>query len=70
MVVINKVDAVAAADVDRLEAAVAVIVPGVPVVRAASPVRIDDLERLCGRRVLVVEDVRRSPMAAWPSVPA
>ncbi len=56
VVVINKVDAAAAADVDRLEAAVAAIVPGVPVVRAASPVRIDDLERVRDRRVLVVED--------------
>jgi predicted GTPase len=56
IVVINKVNAAAAADVDRLEEAVSAIVPGVPVVRAASPVRIDDPVRLRGRRVLVVED--------------
>jgi predicted GTPase len=56
IVVINKVDAVSTADVDRLEAAVSAIVPGVPVVRAASPVRIDAPDRLRGRRVLVVED--------------
>ncbi|HEY9191623.1 MAG TPA: GTP-binding protein, partial [Methyloversatilis sp.] len=56
VVVINKVDAASAADVERLEAAIQVIVPGVRVVRAASPVRIDDPERLRGKRVLVVED--------------
>lgn len=56
LVVINKVDAAAAVDVERLEAALRRIVPGVPVVHAASPVRIDDPQRLRGRRVLVVED--------------
>ena len=56
VVVINKVDAAAAEDVARLEAAVAQIVPGVPIVRAASPVRLDDPQRLRRRRVLVVED--------------
>ncbi len=56
VVVINKVDAAAAAEVCRLETAIRAIVPGVPVVRAASPVCIDDPERLHGRRVLVVED--------------
>ena len=56
VVVINKVDAAAAEDVARLEAAVAQIVPGVPIVRAASPVRLDDPQRLRHKRVLVVED--------------
>ena len=56
VVVINKVDAAAAEDLARLQAAVARIVPGVPVVRAASPVRIDEPGKLRGRRVLVVED--------------
>jgi len=56
VVVVNKVDAAPAADVARLQAAISRIVPGVPVVRAASPVRLDDPERLRGRRVLVVED--------------
>jgi predicted GTPase len=56
VVVINKVDAAAPDDVARVEAAVAAIVPGVPVVRAASPVSIDDPARLRNRRVLVVED--------------
>ena len=56
VVVINKVDAAAAGDVAGLEAAVSAIVPGVPVVRAASPVRVDDPEQLRRKRVLVVED--------------
>jgi len=56
VVVVNKVDAAVPADVARLQEAVAVIVPGVPIVRAASPVRIDDAAALQGRRVLVVED--------------
>jgi predicted GTPase len=56
IVVVNKVDAAPAGAVEQLEAAVAAIVPGVPLVRAASPVRIDDPARLRGRRVLVVED--------------
>jgi predicted GTPase len=56
VVVINKVDAAAPDDVARLQAAIAGIVPGVPVVHAASPVRLDDARQLRGRRVLVVED--------------
>jgi predicted GTPase len=56
IVVVNKVDAAAPTDVARIEAAIAAIVPAVPVVRAASPVRIDAPERLRGKRVLVVED--------------
>jgi predicted GTPase len=56
VVVINKVDAADAGAVARLEQDVAAIVPGVPVVRAASPVTIDDPDRLRGRRVLIVED--------------
>jgi predicted GTPase len=56
VVVVNKVDAAAADDVARLEAAVAQTVPGVPIVRAASPVHIDEPEKLRHRRVLVVED--------------
>ena len=56
VVVVNKVDAAPTADVARLEGALAAIVPGVPVVRAASPVHVDDAAALRGRRVLVVED--------------
>ncbi len=56
IVVINKVDAAPAADVARLEAALAALLPGMPVVRAASPVQVDAPDLVHGRRVLVVED--------------
>lgn len=56
LVVINKVDAAPAADVERLAAALAELRPGIPIVRAASPVQIDQPELVRGRRVLVVED--------------
>jgi predicted GTPase len=56
IVVLNKVDAAPAADVARLQAAVAALRPGVPIVQAASPVQVDAPEQLRGKRVLVVED--------------
>ncbi len=56
VVVVNKVDAASAADVQRVVDEVSAINPRAPVVRAASPVRLDDPERVRGRRVLVVED--------------
>ncbi|MFN7713075.1 MAG: GTP-binding protein [Curvibacter sp.] len=56
LVVLNKVDAAPAANVASLEAAALTLRPGVPVVRAASPIQIDAPQQLLGRRVLVVED--------------
>jgi predicted GTPase len=56
VVVVNKVDAAASADVERVIEEVRAIRPGVPLVRAASPARADDPEAIRGRRVLVVED--------------
>jgi predicted GTPase len=56
IVVVNKVDAAPPGDVARAIAAVATINPRAAIVRAASPVRLDDPEALRGRRVLVVED--------------
>ena len=56
VVVINKVDAAAAADVQRLTDAVRVVNTRAAIVRAASPVRLDDPAQVRGRRVLVVED--------------
>ncbi len=56
VVVINKVDAAPAADVERVAEEVRAVNSRAPVVRAASPVRLDDPERVRGRRVLVVED--------------
>jgi predicted GTPase len=56
VVVLNKVDAAAPAAVEGLAAALANLVPDVPQVRAASPIVLDDPERVRGRRVLVVDD--------------
>ncbi len=56
ILLVTKVDAAAAEDVDAVVAAVTAIRPGAPVVRAASPVRLDDPAAVRGRRVLVVED--------------
>ena len=56
VVVVNKVDAAGAGDEARAIAAVRSVRPDVPLVRAASPVRLDDAGRVRGRRVLVVED--------------
>jgi predicted GTPase len=56
VVVINKVDAAPAADVERVRAEIRALNPGAAVVCAASPVRLDDPAAVRGRRVLVVED--------------
>jgi predicted GTPase len=56
VVVVNKVDAAASADVQRLGAAARAINPGARIVRTASPPRLEDAQTLRGRRVLVVED--------------
>jgi predicted GTPase len=42
--------------VDQLEASVRRLKPQAPILRAASPVRLDDARRVRGRRVVVVED--------------
>lgn len=56
VVVVNKVDGAEADVVERLVADVAVVNPGATVVRAASPVVLDDGPSLSGRRVVCVED--------------
>jgi predicted GTPase len=56
VLVINKVDAAAEADVTRIEAELHALNPGAPIVRAASPVLLDDTGAIRGRRVIVVED--------------
>lgn len=56
VIVINKADAADADSLQRLEEALAAECPGVPVVCAASPVRLDAPEEVAGRKVLVVED--------------
>ena len=56
IVVVNKVDAAPAADVERAVAAARRLAPSATLVRAASPVRLADPAAVAGRRVLVVED--------------
>jgi len=56
VVVINKVDAASPADVQRVSDEVREVNPSATVVRAASPVRLDNPAAVQGRRVLVVED--------------
>ena len=56
VVVVNKVDSARAEDVEQLVATVGRVNPRAVVVRAASPVTLDDGPSLAGRPVLVVED--------------
>ena len=56
VVVINKVDAAGDRQVAAIERAVRGIDPEATIVRAASPVTLDDPDAVEGRRVLVVED--------------
>ncbi len=56
VVLVPKVDAAAPAEVQRVVDAVRELRPGVPVVKAASRVSLDDPEAVRGRRVLVVDD--------------
>lgn len=54
--VVNKVDAAPPEQVERVIEEVRAIVPGKPILRAASPVLLDDPRAIDGKRVLVVED--------------
>jgi predicted GTPase len=56
VVVLNKVDAAPRGDVARAIEVIRTVNPAAPLVRAASPVRLDDPAAVRGRRVLVVED--------------
>jgi predicted GTPase len=56
VVVINKVDAASVADVERVADEVRSANPAATLLRAASPVTLDDPAAVRGRRVLVVED--------------
>jgi predicted GTPase len=56
IVVIAKCDAAEPAVVDGLEQELSALLPGRPLVRAASPVSLEDPETVAGRRVLVIED--------------
>jgi predicted GTPase len=56
IVVVAKVDAAASADVQRVEDAVRMVNPNATVIRAASPIHLNNPEKVRGQRVLVVED--------------
>ncbi len=56
VVVVNKVDTATPEQVERVLADVAAVNPGATVVRAASPVQLQDGPALTGLRVLVVDD--------------
>ena len=56
VIVVAKTDAAAAADVQRVTESARRINPRAAIVRAASPVALDDAAAVRGRRVLVIED--------------
>ena len=56
VVVVNKVDAATPEQTARAIEVVREVNPCAPIVRAASPVRLDDPDAVRGRRVLVIED--------------
>ena len=56
IVVVAKVNAAATADVQRVVNTVRTVNPNASLVRAASPVRLDNPDAVRGKRVLVVED--------------
>jgi predicted GTPase len=56
VIVVNKVDAASAEQVTRAVATARAVNPDAPIVRAASPVRLDDAAAVRGLRAVVVED--------------
>jgi predicted GTPase len=56
VIVINKVDTADPANVERVEATARELNPGAVIIRAESPVTVDDLGAIEGKRVLVIED--------------
>jgi predicted GTPase len=56
VVVINKIDSAAAADVETLKSTIASVNPSATIVEAFSPITMEEGESLEGKRVLVVED--------------
>ena len=56
VIVINKCDTADPRDVERVLAAAREVNPGAVVIRANSPVTVDDPDAVAGKRVLVIED--------------
>ena len=59
LLIINKVDAASEEQVQTAVAGLRAVNPTVPILRACSPVQLDDPAAVRGRRVLVVEVGRR-----------
>jgi predicted GTPase len=55
-IVVNKVDAASGADVQRAVEAARAVNPHAVILRAASPLELDDADAVCDRRVLVIDD--------------
>ncbi len=55
-IVINKMDSASVEQVSRLEDTIRELNPGATVIKANSPVTVEDGQQVAGRRVLVVED--------------
>ncbi len=56
VLVVNKTDSASPEQIETTTAALRAVNPKAPIVRARSPVRLDDAGAVAGRRVLVVED--------------
>lgn len=56
VVLIGKVNSASDADIQYVTENIQRIIPGTPIIRGASPVRLDNPEAVRGKRVLVVED--------------
>jgi predicted GTPase len=56
VIVVNKVDAASSESVQRAVDAARAVNPGAPIVRAASPVALDDPDAVRGKRVIVLDD--------------
>jgi predicted GTPase len=56
IVIINKVHAADDGVVDAMSGTIAQLLPHIPIVRAASPARLEEPDLVHGRRVLIVED--------------
>ncbi len=56
VVLINKIDTADLAHVSQVRENVRAVNPGATIVEAASPIFVDDIDAICGKKVLVVED--------------
>ena len=69
VVVINKCDSARPEDIAAVEASVAALNPKARIVLADSPVTVDDVAAVAGKRVVVIEDGPTLTTGRCPSVP-